>query len=63
MQIVTIVVAAVAALLFLSQLMCGMWIKSKGADEGAKGFHSRLGIANVLAGLTTSALAIITAAG
>ncbi len=61
MEIITIIVAAVTALLLLCQLMCGQWIR-KGTDEAGKRFHSRLGIANVITGLATAALAITLAA-
>lgn len=59
MNIVTIIMASLTMLLLLCQLICGLWIKSKGADEGNKKFHTRLGIWNVLTGLVTSVLAII----
>lgn len=61
MEVVTIVVAALSILLLLCQLICGSWIRSKGADAGGKRFHSRLGIANVLTGIATAILAIIVA--
>lgn len=59
MNIVTIIMASLTMLLLLCQLICGLWIKSKGADEGSKKFHARLGNWNVLTGLVTSVLAII----
>ncbi len=61
MEVVTIVVASLSMLLLLCQLICGLWLRSKGADEGGKRFHSRLGIANVLVGIITAVLAIIMA--
>lgn len=61
MNIITIVVAALTMLLLLSQLTCGLWMR-KGAEESSKRFHTRLGIAGVLAGIVTAVLAIIAAA-
>ncbi len=61
METITIVVAALTALLLLCQLMCGMWIR-KGTDAAGKKFHTRLGIWNVITGLATATLAIILAA-
>ena len=61
MSVVTIIAAALTALLLLCQLMCGMWIR-KGTDAAGKRFHTRLGIANTVSGLATAVLAIIAAA-
>ncbi len=62
MNTVTIIAASLSALLLLCLLMCGLWIKSHGADEAGKKFHAKLGIFSVLTGLLTSVLAIIAAA-
>lgn len=62
MNTVTIISASLTALLLLCQLMCGSWIRRKGADEAGKRFHARLGIANVITGLLTCVLAIIATA-
>jgi hypothetical protein len=62
MNIATIIMASLTILLLLCQLMCGLWIKAKGADEAGKKFHATLGIWNVLTGLVTSVLAIIAVA-
>jgi hypothetical protein len=62
MNTVTIILASLTAFLLLCQLMCGSWLRRKGADESGKRFHARLGIANVIAGPITCVLAIITAA-
>ncbi len=63
MKTAAIIVASVTAFLLLCQLMCGSWIRRKGADEAGKKFHARLGILNVVMGLATSALSIIVSAG
>lgn len=62
MNTVTIISASLTALLLFFQLICGSWIRRKGADESGRKFHARLGIANVTAGLITCVLAIIIAA-
>jgi len=62
MQVITIIVAALSALLLLCQLMCGMWIRSKGTDDAGRRFHTRLGIAVVISGLATAVLAIVAVA-
>jgi hypothetical protein len=63
MKIAVIVFASAAALLMLFQLTCGLWIRSKGADEAGKRFHTKLGISGILTGMVSSVLAIILAAG
>ena len=63
MAIVTIIAASITVLLLLCQLTCGLWIRSKGADEAGKRFHTKLGITGTVFGLLTSVLAIILAAG
>ncbi len=60
MNVITIIMASLTALLLLCQLMCGMWIR-KGTDAAGKKFHTSLGIANVITGLATAVLAIILA--
>lgn len=62
MNVATIIMASLTMLLLLCQLLCGLWMKSKGTDEAGKRFHTKLGIANVLTGLVTSVLAIIAVA-
>lgn len=61
MKIAAIIIASITALLLLCQLMCGSWLRRKGADEAGKRFHARLGIANVLSGLATVVFTIILA--
>ena len=60
MAIVTIIAAIIAAVLLLSELLCGLWIR-KNNDESGKKFHLKLGIAATISGLITSLLTIILA--
>jgi len=54
MKIITIIIGVVTALLLLSTLLCGLWIKSKGlTDIGSLNFHMQIGIATVLFGVTS----------
>lgn len=63
MKTLLIIIASIAALLMLFQLICGLWIKSRGADEAGKRYHIKQGIFTIVSGLLTSVLAIIVAAG
>lgn len=62
MKVATIILAALSALLLLCDLLCGLWMRSKGSDDAGKRFHTRLGIAVVISGLATAALAIAAVA-
>jgi cytochrome b561 len=61
MRVLTIVMAWVTMLLLIFELICGLWIKSHGADASAAGFHMTLGILAVVSGITTSVLALVQA--
>ena len=53
MKIASIVLSSLTILMTLSQLICGLWIQSQGADPESIAFHSRLGMATVLVAVIT----------
>lgn len=60
MKTISIIIAAITALLLLSTLICGLWIsKNSPADAGSLKFHMQISIASVLFGLATVVLLII----
>jgi hypothetical protein len=54
MTTVSIILSAITILLILSQLICGLWLRAKGAT-----FHARLGIGSVIATLITLVVMLV----
>lgn len=63
MKLLSIITAVITALLLLSSLLCGLWIKSHNhtSDKAALSFHMKLGIISVSFGLISVILLIIKA--
>lgn len=59
MKTITIILAAISILLLLSTLICGLWLKSKGADASGIAFHIQLAIPTVIVTLATIVVAIV----
>ncbi|ETA78969.1 hypothetical protein [Youngiibacter fragilis] len=60
MRYVYAAISVVSAILLLSTLICGSWIRYNNiTDPGSLGFHMKLGTLSVLAGLVTSVLLLI----
>jgi len=59
MKIIAVILSSMSGLLLLSQLICGLWIRSQRSniaiDEAVK-FHSNLGIAAIVVSLITIGL-------
>lgn len=53
MKIASIALSSLTILMVLSQLICGLWLQSQGADPGSLGFHVRFGIGTVVISLAT----------
>lgn len=62
MKIVSIASAAITILLVLSTLICGLWLKSKGADVEGIAFHMKIGAASVIFSVMTAILLLIAVA-
>ena len=48
MKTVSIVLSSLTILMALSQLICGLWLQSHGADASNIAFHTQLGIGTVV---------------
>jgi hypothetical protein len=60
MKIFSISVAVLSALMLLSTLLCGMWIRThKITEVSSLDFHMKLGSATVIFALATAVLLII----
>jgi hypothetical protein len=59
MKIASIVLSSLTILLSLSQLICGLWLKSHGADASNIEFHTRLGIGTVVVMVITLIVMLI----
>ena len=46
MKITAIITACLSIILLLSELLCGLWLKS--GNQGDVGFHAKLGVAAVV---------------
>jgi ABC-type Na+ efflux pump permease subunit len=56
-----VVVSALAVVLWLSTMLCGLWIRSKGLkDQQSLSFHVRLGVVAGIAGIVSCALSLIS---
>ncbi|MDP4145851.1 MAG: hypothetical protein Q8936_15420 [Bacillota bacterium] len=61
MRTISFIIAVITALLLLSTLICGLWIKSKNlaTDQSALSFHMKIGVLSVAFGIITIILFII----
>ena len=59
MTIISIILSTITILLILSQLMCGLWLRAKGATPEGVTFHARLGIGSVIATLITLVVMLV----
>ena len=59
MKTTSIIVSSLSILMVLSQLICGLWIKSNGAVPSSVNFHASLGIATVLVVLITIVVMLV----
>lgn len=48
MKITLIILSSLTILMVLSQLTCGLWLKSNGAESSSIAFHTQLGIGTVV---------------
>jgi hypothetical protein len=61
MKTASIILSVVTTLMALSQLTCGLWLQSHGADASSLVFHTRLGIGTVVMTLITIVVTLIYA--
>jgi hypothetical protein len=59
MKTTSIILSSLSILMALSQLICGLWIKSNGAVPSSVSFHASLGIATVLVVLITIVVMLV----
>jgi hypothetical protein len=48
MKTASIILSSLTVLMVLSQLICGLWLRSHGSEPSSIAFHSQLGIASVV---------------
>ncbi len=53
MKTASIIFSSLSILMVLSELICGLWVKSNGMDPSSVSFHTSLGIGTVLVVLIT----------
>lgn len=53
MKTASIVLSSLTILMVLSQLICGLWLRSHGSVPSSVAFHSQLGIGTVVMTLIT----------
>ena len=59
MKTVSIILSSLTILLALSQLICGLWLQSHGADASNIAFHTQLGIGTVIMTVITLIVMLI----
>ncbi len=59
MKTASIVLSSLTILMALSQLICGLWLQSHGADAGNIAFHTQLGIGTVVMTVITLIVMLI----
>lgn len=59
MKTTSIILSSLSILMALSELICGLWIKSNGAVPSSVSFHASLGIATVLVVLITIVVMLV----
>lgn len=60
MKTASMILSILTILMALSQLICGLWIGSNGADAGNLTFHTRLGIGTVVMTVITLIVLLIS---
>ena len=53
MKTASIILSSITILMVLSQLICGLWLQSHGAESSSISFHVRFGIGTVVTALVT----------
>ena len=53
MKGISIVLTVITVMLALSQLICGLWLKSQAITPDSASFHATLGISTIIATLAT----------
>ena len=59
MKTASIILSSITVLMVLSQLICGLWMQSNGADASNIAFHTKLGIGTVIMALITITVMLI----
>ena len=60
MKTTIIILAVISALLIVSTVICGLWIKNSGeADESSIKFHLQIGLTTLLFTLVTLTLSVV----
>ena len=59
MKTTSILLSSLSILMALSQLICGLWIKSNGAVPSSVSFHASLGISTVVVVLITIVVMLV----
>jgi hypothetical protein len=59
MKTASIILSSLTILMALSQLICGLWLQSNGADASNIAFHTQLGIGTVVMTLITVIVMLI----
>jgi hypothetical protein len=60
MKTVSIILSSLTVLMALSQLICGLWLQSHGADASNITFHTQLGIGTVVMTVITLIVMLIS---
>ena len=59
MKPISLIFAVTAIVLIASQLLCGLWLASKGATTEGTAFHRKLGIGASVAALLTAIMTVV----
>ncbi len=59
MKTTSIILSSLTILMALSELICGLWLQSHGADASNIAFHTQLGIGTVVMTLITLIVMLI----
>lgn len=60
MKIASIALSSLTILMALSQLICGLWVKSHGSDPSSITFHTQLGIGTVIMTVITLIVLLVS---
>jgi hypothetical protein len=59
MKSFALIFAVMAIFLIASQLLCGLWLASKGATTEGTAFHRKLGVGATTAALLTAIMTVV----
>ncbi len=59
MKTASIILSSLTILMLLSELICGLWLRSHGSEPSSVTFHSQLGIGTVVVTLITLIVLLI----